>query len=326
MNAAKPAGIGRRTILSGALGTPLAMPALAQDYPSRPISIVVPYGPGSSTDNMARPIAQGLQEELGQPVIIDNRGGASGVIGSQFAARARPDGHTLLAGSSTTLAANLGLFRSLPYDPRRDFTPVAGLASTSMIFVTRADSPATDMRGFLDQAARQAEPVTIAYGSASAQVALALFRKVSGIRLTAVPYRDTPQTIADLLGGQVAMGIVDVGNAVPHIQAGRLRGLAVSAATRSGFAPAMPTLGEFWPGTELVTWIGLVAPAGTPPPIVARLEQALSRVIARPEVAQRFAAIGTEIDHVDAAALAQRIARDQVQWLELIRLAGIEPQ
>lgn len=315
-------------LLTGAVGAAgvLPRPASAQDYPSRPISIVVPYGPGSSTDNMARPIAQGLQEILGQSVVVDNRGGASGVIGTQFAARAKPDGYTILAGSSTTLAANLGLFRSLPYDPRKDFAPVAGVASTSMMFVTRADSAAKDMRGFLEHAARQADPVAIAHGSASAQVALALFRRASGARCAAVPYRDTPQTIADLLGGRVEAGIVDVGNGVPHIKAGRLNALAVSAATRSAFAPDTPTLGEFWPGTELVTWIGLVAPAGTPAPIVARLERALAAVVAKPETAERFAKIGTEIDHVGHAELARRIERDQSQWLELIKLAGIEPQ
>lgn len=315
----------RRDLLAGAAGL-LAAPALAQDYPSRPVSIVVPYGPGSFTDNMMRPVAQGLQKIFGQPVIIENRAGASGIVGTQFVARAKPDGHTLLAGSSTTLAANLGLFKSVPYDPQKDFTPVAGLVSTAMLFVTRADLTPKDMRAFLSYLTQQREPVAIAYGSASAQVALALFQKVSEARFIAVPYRDTPQTITDLLGGQIEMGVIDVSNGVPHVKAGRLRALAVSSARRSEYLPETPTLGETWPGTELVTWIGLVGPAGTPAPVISRLEEALSTVMATPELRQRYATIGGEIDHVGQAALAQRMQRDYRQWLELIRLAGIEPQ
>jgi tripartite-type tricarboxylate transporter receptor subunit TctC len=312
--------------LAIAAAAPLPRAVSAQDYPSRPVTLVVPYGPGSSTDNIARPVALALQEALGQPVVVDNRSGANGVVGTQFAARARPDGYTVLVGSSTTLAANVGLFRALPYDPQKDFTPVAGVASTSMMFVARADSAAKDMRSFLDQAARQASPPAVAYGSSSAQVALALLMKVSGARLTAVPYRDTPQTITDLLGGRIAMGIIDVGNGVPHIEAGRLHALAISAGTRSAYAPDVPTLDELWPGTRLVTWIGLVAPAGTPGPIIDKLERTVEVVMAKPEIRQRFAAIGTEIDHVGRQELARRMRDDQSQWLELIRIAGIEPQ
>jgi tripartite-type tricarboxylate transporter receptor subunit TctC len=322
---------GLRALLAApAIAAAGALPgaASAQDYPSRPVTLVVPYGPGSSTDNIARPVALALQEALGQPVVVDNRSGANGVVGTQFAARARPDGYTILVGSSTTLAANAGLFKTLPYDPQKDFTPIAGVASTSMMFAVRADSAAKDMRGFLDQAARQGDPPpAVAYGSSSAQVALALLMKASGTRaLTAVPYRDTPQTIADLMGGRIAMGIIDVGNGVPHIAAGRLHALAISAATRSDYAPDVPTLDELWPGTRLVTWIGLVAPAGTPAPIVDRIERTVAAAMAGPEIRQRFAAIGTEIDHVGQGELARRMRDDRSQWLELIRMGGIEPQ
>jgi tripartite-type tricarboxylate transporter receptor subunit TctC len=326
-------GIARRSLLGAAAAAGAAAPhcaaraqAAAPAYPSRPIALVVPYGPGSSTDNVARPVAQGLQQVLGQPVVIDNRAGASGLIGTQFAARARPDGYTLLVGSSTTLAANLGLFRTLPYDPVRDFVPVAGMARTSMIVLVRPDFAGRDMQGLLAMARAAAAPLPVAHGSASAQVGLAQLSQVSGVTFTPVPYRDTPQLLAGLMGGQVAVGLVDVGNAVPYLRDGRLIGLATSAPTRTAFTPEVPALAELWPDTQLVTLLGLVAPAGTPPAIVARLEQAVATVMARPEIRQAFATMGTEIDATSQAELARRLERDRTLWVALVRLAGIEPQ
>ena len=162
---------------------------LAQDYPSRPVTIVVGFPAGSATDNLFRPVAVALQAGLGQPVIIDNKPGANGVVATQYVARAKPDGYTLLAGSSTTLAANVGLFKSLPYDPIKDFEPIAGLGSTSMMFMVRADSPAKDLKSFLALAGKEASPMPVAYGSSSAQVALAMFAKATGVQFTPVPYK-----------------------------------------------------------------------------------------------------------------------------------------
>ncbi len=308
------------------LAAGLAPAARAQDYPSRPITIVVPYGPGSATDNVVRPVAMALQKALGQTVIVDNKAGANGVIGTQFGARARPDGYTLLAGSSTTLAANAGLFKTLPYDPQKDFSPVAGMASTSMMFMVRSDFPARDLKSFLAHAAKQSNPMPVAYGSSSAQVALTLLAKISGVKFTGVPYKGTPQAITDLIGGQVPVAIVDVGNGVPQIKAGRLTALAISAGQRSASAPEVPTLAETWPGTQLVTWIGLVAPAGTPPAIVEKLDRAVAAVMAAPEMKQQFITIATEIDPASHTELGQRMKADQVQWLELIKAAGIQPE
>ena len=300
--------------------------AQAQDYPSRPITIVVPYGPGSATDNVVRPVAMALQKALGQTVVVDNRAGANGVIGTQFGARAKADGYTLLAGSSTTLAANAGLFKTLPYDPQKDFSPVAGMASTSMMVMVRSDFPAKDLKAFLAYAGRQQNPLPVAYGSSSAQVALTLLAKISGVKFTGVPYKGTPQAITDLIGGQVPVAIVDVGNGVPQIKAGRLTALAISGAARSVSAPDVPTLAETWPGTQLVTWIGLVAPTGTPPAVVEKLDRAIAAAMATPEMKQQFAAIATEIDPASHTELGQRMQRDYVQWLELIKAAGIQPE
>lgn len=301
--------------------------ALAQaDFPSRPITIIVPYGPGSATDNTARPIAQALTKSLGQSVIIDNKAGANGVIGTQAGARAKPDGYTLLVGSSTTLAANAGLFKTLPYDTQKDFQAVSGLGSTSMMFLVRSDFAVKDLKSFLAYAAKQSAPVPVAYGSSSAQVALALLTKVSGVKFTGVPYKGTPQAITDLLGGQVPVAIVDVGNGVPHLKSGKATALVVSAATRSTAAPDVPTMAENWPGTQLVTWIGLVAPAGTPMPIVEKLNAAITAALATPEVRQQYAATVTEVEPVSHQDLTRRMQRDRALWLELIKEAGIQPE
>ena len=307
--------------------TLLTADAFAQaDFPSRPITIIVPYGPGSATDNTARPIAQALTKSLGQSVIIDNKAGANGVIGTQIGARAKPDGYTLLVGSSTTLAANNGLFKTLPYDTQKDFQAVSGLGSTSMMFLVRSDFAAKDIKSFLAYASKQSAPVPVAYGSSSAQVALALLTKISGVKFTAVPYKGTPQAITDLLGGQVPVAIVDVGNGVPHLKSGKANALAVSAATRSSAAPDVPTLSETWPGTQLVTWIGLVAPAGTPLPIVEKLNAAITTALASPEVRQQYAAAVTEVEPVSPQELTRRMQRDRTIWLELIKEAGIQPE
>lgn len=318
--------LGRAWALVACLAALLPGASRAQGFPSSPVTIVVPYGPGSYTDNVIRPLAGVLQKVLGQPVVIDNRAGANGIIGTQHVARAKADGHTLLAGSTTTLAANAGLFKTLPYDPRTDFVPVAGVAATSMMFMVRSDFPAQDLKDFLTHAASQANPLTVAYGSSSAQVALALLAKESGTKFTGVPYKGTPQAITDLIGGQVSAAIVDVANGVPQIRSGRLHGLAISGATRSASAQDVPTLSETWPGTQLVTWVGLVAPAGTPPAVVEKLSTAVSAALASAELKQQFTTIATELDPASPQELARRMQRDHVLWLDLIKAAGIQPE
>lgn len=310
---------------SGLAALLLPAAALAQGYPARPVTIVVPYGPGSYMDSVIRPFAAALQKILGQTVVVDNKGGANGVVGSQFAARAQPDGYTLLVGSSTTLAANMGLFKSLPYDPLKDFVPIAGIAATSMMFMVRADFPARDLKGFLAYAARQSQPLPVGYGSSSAQVALAQLSRASGVGFTGVPYKTSPQALTDLIGGQVPAAIVDVSNGVPHIKSGKLAALAISGEKRSVAAPDVPTLGETFPGVRLVTWIGLVAQAGTPQPVLDTLGRAATQALASPELQQQLAALATDLDATTGADMAQRMRRDQAEWLELIKAAGIQP-
>lgn len=310
------------------LGFGAAPSQAAEPYPDKPVTVIVPYGPGSSTDTVMRPVAIALQNAMGKAFVIDNKSGANGVIGTQIAARAKPDGYTLLVGSTTTLAANVGLFKSLPYDPLKDFVPVAGMGSTSMMIMVRPDFPAKDFKGFLEHAAKQSQtsPVTVGYGSSSAQVAVALLTRYSGSKFTAVPYKASPQALTDLIGGQVDVAIVDVGNGVQQLRANRLRALAISGVKRSVSAPEVPTLAETWPGAQLVTWIGLVAPAGTPPAIVEKLSSSIASALTTPELRQQFQTIATEIDPASPAELGRRMQRDQAHWLELIKAAGITPE
>ena len=315
-----------RAALIAALGAAAPL-AAAQDYPSRPVSIVVPFPAGAAVDNIVRALTTELQKLLGQPVVVDNKPGAQGVIGTQLVARAKPDGYTLLAGSSTTLAANVGLFKSLPYDPLKDFQPVAGLGYTSMMLLVRADSPAKDLKGLITLARGQSTPMAAAYGSSSGQVALAILARAAGMSILPVAYKGTPQALTDLLGGVVPMAAIDVGSGVAHIGAGgRLTALAITGSARSVSAPNVPTLSETYPNTELVTWVGIVAPAGTPAPVVGRLNAAFAGALATSEVRQGFASLATEVESVGPEELGRRMQRDQARWLELIRSIGIQPQ
>ena len=301
--------------------------AVAQDYPSKPITIVVPFPTGTAVDNLVRPLTAELQRLLGQPIVVDNKGGAQGVIGTQFVARAKPDGYTLLAGSSTTLAANVGLFKNLPYDPLKDFQPVAGLGYTSMMFLVRADSPVKDLKGLLTHARSQPAPIPAGFGSSSGQVALGILSRATGIEFLPVPYKGTPQVVTDLLGGTLPLAAIDLGSGVTHIGAvGRLTALAITGGTRSVSAPTVPTLSETYPNAELVTWIGIVAPAGTPPAIINKLHTAINSVLATPELKKSYASLSTEVESVTPDELAKRMQRDQARWVELIRAIGIQPQ
>lgn len=317
----------RSFVQSLACAAALCLPgaAFAQDYPVRPVTIIVPYGPGSYMDTVARPFAVALQKALGQSVIIDNRGGASGVIGTQFAARANPDGYTLLVGSTSTLAANVGLFKTLPYDPIKDFIPIAGIASTSMMLLVRTDSPARDLKGFLAFAGKQAKPLAVGFGSASAQVALAQITQATDVPFVGVPYKSSPQAVTDLLGSQVSAALVDISNGMPHIKSGSLIALSISGKRRTAAAPDVPTFAESFPGVELVTWVGFVAVKNTPAAVLVRLKQAAAQALATPDVKRQFEALAADIDPMSSEELGSVMRTDQAKWLDLIKAAGIEP-
>ena len=311
--------------LSAAVLGAAAAHAMAQDFPSRPVTLVAPYPAGSATDNVARPLAMALQGILGQPVIVDNRAGAQGMIGADYVARSKPDGYTLLVASST-MFAGASLVKNLPYDPMAAFQLVSGIGSTSMMFMVKADSPVKSVEDLIRSGKNQNAPLAIGFGAASAQVALAMFTSASGITVIPVPYKGTPQALTDLAGGQIPVAVVDIGNGVAQMKAGRLRPLAISAKARSAAAADVPLLSETLKGAALETLIAVVAPAGTPPAVVERLDKAIRLALTRPAVKAAFATTTTEVLPLATAELTQILKADTPKWHALIKAAGIEPQ
>ena len=316
-----------RSAFAAALLAAFAVAATAQDFPSRPITLVAPFPAGSVTDSVTRTLGQGLQELLGQTVVVENRAGAQGTVGATYVARSKPDGYTLLVASSGMFVAR-SYYKSLPYEPMASFAPVAGVGSTSMMFMVPEASPFKSMADLTSAARSDAGGVTIGYGSPTGQLALSLFATVANAKPAAISYRGIPQALTDLLGGHVKVAIVDVGNGVAQMNSGKMRALAISAQARYPGAPTVPTLAELYPGVgdSLETIIAIVAPAGTPAATVQVLNNALLAVLAKPEVKARFAALNTAMLPLSTAALAQRLKVDNPKWESLIKRAGIEPE
>jgi tripartite-type tricarboxylate transporter receptor subunit TctC len=320
-------GMRRRTVAwaLAAAAASAAAPALAQDFPTRTITLVAPFPAGSVTDSVTRVLAEAMQHALGQPVLVENRAGAQGTIGAAYVAKAAPDGYTLLVGSSGMFVAK-SLFKTLAYDPVGSFASVSGVGSTSMLFVVPASS---GLHGIEDlaRASRQG-PVSMAYGSPSGQTAIALFSTVTGSSPTAVSYRGIPQAITDLVGGQVQVAAVDIGSGLAQVNAGKLRALAISAAARYPGAPQVPTLQEKFPKASgsLETIIGIQAPAGTPRPVIAKLDAAIRTALAQTQVKARFQTLDITPLPLSASLLDARIKADNPRWQALMKKAGIEPQ
>ena len=313
-------------VLLASLGACLTPYASAQDLGSQPITLVAPFPAGSVTDAVTRVLANALGKAMGQTVVVENKAGAQGTIGAAYVANAKPDGHTLLVGSSVMFVAN-SLYKKLSYDPVRSFTPVAGVGSTAMMFLVSNPSPINSIAE-LAEAAKQGAPLTMAYGSPSGQVAVALFATVTGTEPIGVSYRGIPQAITDLIGGQVQVAVVDIGNGLAQVHGGRARALAISSAQRFAGAPQVPTLQEVFPEASgaLETIIAIVAPAGAPPAVVRELELAFNRAMATDEVRQQFQLLNTSVLSLSAEGLQARIKDDNLRWASLMEKAGIHPQ
>ena len=310
----------RRAALALAAG-----PGLAQE--GRPLTLVVPFPAGSVTDNVARALGQQLQDILGQPVVVDNRPGAQGTLAAAHVARSAPDGQVLLVGSSVMFVAG-SLIRGLAYDPVASFTPVSGVGATSLMFISRAGSPIADLAGLTARARRPGPPLSIGYGSPTAQVVVALFTAASGTQPTAVAYRGTPQAITDLVAGHLESAVVDMGTGLAQARAGQVRALALSAARRSPMAPEIPVLQEAFPAAELAleTIIAVLGPARMPAAAVQRLDAAVQAALQRPAMRERLEGLATTPLPLSHTALEARIRTDNAKWEALIRQAGIEPE
>lgn len=322
-------GLSRRAVLSAAgaaAGTVLARPARAQAYPARPVRMVVAYSPGSGPDQLARLVARALQDVLGQAFIVENRPGALGILGTGEVARSKPDGYTLLLTTNTAQAANVALVKDLPYDPVRDFAPVALIGTAPLMLMVRPDYPAASLAAFLSYARGRTDGLSGGYGSAASQVSLAKLQRAAGFDMVSVPYPAIPLAVNDVLGGHLDLAFADMPVAMPQLRSGRLRGLAVTSPGRVAAAPEIPAMAETFAGFRVVGWQGLVAPAGTPEPVVARLSGALLQLLGQPEMVQRLSGMYQEIQPLAPGPFGDFIRSEVVRWGKDVADAGIEPQ
>ncbi|MEO7725860.1 MAG: tripartite tricarboxylate transporter substrate binding protein, partial [Burkholderiales bacterium] len=296
-------------------------------YPAKPLRLIVPYPPGGPTDLIARAVNERLAQRLGQQVIVDNRGGASTVIGAELAVHAPADGYTLLVATITTLAVNPALNRKLPYDPERDFAPVSMLAAQPYMLAATMALPVSSVAQLIAYA--KANPGKLSFASAGvgagAHLAGELFKYMAHIDVVHVPYKGSGPAITDLIGGHVAYQFAGVSALMPFVTSGKLRALAVSTAKRSAMAPAIPTIAESGlAGYETSSWNSLVAPRGTPRPIIERLNAETVAVLNLPEIRERFKQQGVEADPGTPAQLASHIKSERARFDKLIAAIGLK--
>ena len=306
----------------------VATAAQAQDYPSKPIRYIVPFPPGGSSDLIARAIAPRLGERLGQPVVIENKPGAGGMIGVDVVAKAQPDGYTIGLAAAGALSSNISLYASMPFDPQKDLAPVTLLAMIPFFLVAHPSQPAT-VKQLIEAAKARPGALSIGYGGNGSTMHLAgeLFNMMAGVKLQPVPYKGSGPVSADVLAGQIPFGMVDVPSAISHVRAGKMRALAVTSKRRISAAPEVPTFEEAGvPGYEAIGWFGTVAPAHTPPDIVARLNREIAAVLALPEVRDRALSAGTEPLTDSPQEFAALIREETAKWAQVIKTAGIKLQ
>jgi len=292
----------------------------------KPVRFIVPFPAGALPDQIARALAPALQDALGQAFVIENKPGAIGVVGTAEAARAAPDGQTIVMTTNSTLAAAGALFRKLQYDPVKDFAPIMLISRTSMILLVRNDFPAQTLKEFLALARAKNGQLAGGYGSAGSQVSIAKLKSGGGFTALDVPYKGVPPAVTDLLANQISYTFADFAIALGQIKGGKLRGLGVTSSSRTPLAPEIPSIGEEIPGYEVVLWYGLVAPAGTPREALNRIYEAASAAMARPEFKSRFAGFGVDPAPLAPAAFGDYIKQEIEKWSRDIRQAGIEPE
>ncbi len=312
------------TLLAGS-----ATIAAAQQYPDRPIRLIAPFAAGGPSDIMARLVSQKLNESLGQPVVVDNRGGAGGSVGCEIAAKAAPDGYTLLLGSSGNLSVNPSLYAKLPYDPVRDFQPVTQLSAGPQMLVVHPSVAAKSVQELIALAKAKPGQLNFASGGTGTgnHLASELFKVTAGIDIVHVPYKGTGQALSDLIGGQVQMMMSSMLPAMPQVKAGKLRGLAVTSAKRTPVMPELPTIAESgMPGFETTSWHGILLPARAPKPIAARLHDELVKMLAQPDVRDRLAGQGIDAIGNTPQEFAAYIRSETVKYAKVIKQAGIRAE
>jgi tripartite-type tricarboxylate transporter receptor subunit TctC len=321
--------ISLRPLAVFAAGLLAASLAAAQPFPQKqPIKAVVPFAPGSATDQIGRAFATKMSEVLGQTIVIDNKPGVNGMLGADAVAKAAPDGYTILIGTNSTNAALKFLMKQLPYDQDTAFTPVGFMGSVPLIVGVNNDVPAKTLKEFVDMAKAKPGQVTFASASTSQLLSSEMLASMTGIKMTNVPYKSGPAAMTDLIGGQVNMFTADFAVMLPQVKGGKVRGLAVTSSKRSSAIPELPTVNEALglKDYELIAYFAVFAPAGTPPDVVAKLNAAVNAAANSKEVQEKFANIGFAVEPGTPAALAERNKLETVKWGKAIKDAKIEPQ
>ena len=317
----------RRILASLAVGLAacLSVASAHATYPDKPITIVVPFGAGSGTDMVARGIAKGLTEKLGQPVAVDNKTGAGGGIGASFVARSAPDGYTLLMGTNGPMAANASLYSKLPYDPAADFEPIALMGKLPMILIGSKQAPAKDLQALIARA--KAEPGVINFGASNttARVWVELLKKMAGIQVETVLYKDVSSMMTDLISGRIQYAFENVGPSLAQVNAGKLNAVAVTAGKRASFAPEIPATGEYGLNEyELVVWYAMFAPKNTPAAIVHRINAAANEVMRTPEMQRLAGQVGLEPAPGSAEDFKKYQRLEIQKWKSLVDMTGVK--
>ena len=305
-----------------------ATAALAQPYPNKPIRAVVPFAPGSATDQIGRAFAEKMSATLGQTIVVDNKPGVNGMLGADIVAKAPADGYTILIGTNSTNAALKYLMKKLPYDQDTAFTPVGYIGSVPLMVAVNNDVPAKTLKEFIELAKAKPGQVSFAYASTSQQVSSEMLSSMAGVQMNPIPYKSGPAAMTDLIGGQVMMFTADFAVTVPQHKAGKIRGLAVTSLQRAAAVPELPTVNEALglKDYELIAYFAVFAPAGTPPDIVNRLNAAINAAASSKEVQDKFAPNGFAVEPGTPAALAARNKIETAKWEKAIRDAKIEQQ
>ena len=319
-----------QTLLRGTLAAALAFSAtatLAQAYPDKPVTLVVPFAAGSGTESVARAVASGLAARLKQPVIVDNKPGASAQVAAQYVAKAKPDGYTLFMTTNTSHSANPALYKSLKYDPIKDFTPVARVGELPFALAVNPAVPAKTLAELLDYARANPGKLSYATPNSTSLVAMESIKHIAKIDVLGVPYKSSPQAMTDLVGGQVQIYVADLGSGMGMLKTDKVRALGVTTAQPTPMLPGVPPIGQTVKGFDLTSWNGIFGPAGLPQPMVQRLNTELQAVLADKDLQDKLAQIGFQVwPSKTPEEFTQYVAGQLTHWRTLIQQAGIQPE
>ncbi len=317
----------KQCIILGAALLAATSAAMAQNFPSRPVRFVVPYAPGGSTDTLARSMGSKLSELLGQQVVVDNRPGASGDIGMTIVAKAPPDGYSIVLGYIANLGIGPSLYDKMPYDPVKDFASITQVAGASNIFVTHPSLPAKNFKEFI--AYTKANPKKVSFATAGVasvgHLTGEVLNDMAGIDMQHVPYKGSGQAISDLVGGHIKVMISGMASTLPHVRSGKLNGIVTTGSKRTPATQDIPTIAETYPGFESSSWFGVLAPAGTPKPIIMRLNADIHKSLQDPAVVKRLEGVGFEITYGTPEQFSAYIKSEIKKWAKVVKASGAKP-